>query len=57
MRHAVGELRELLFHFTLDPSCAIGTQDKEIGGMENAHWLACFTSVDQLDGLRLVVKF
>lgn len=57
MRHAVGKLRELLFHFTLDPSCAIGTQDKEIGGMENAYRLACFTSVDQLDGLRLVVKF
>jgi hypothetical protein len=57
MRHALGELRELLFHFTLDPSGPIGTQDKEIGGMENAYRLAGFPRIDQLDGLRLVVKF
>jgi hypothetical protein len=57
MRHALGELRERLFHLTLDPSCAIGTQDKESWGRENAHRLACFPGVAQLDGFRLVVKF
>ena len=57
MRHVVSQLKQVLFHFTLDPSRAIFSNDEEIGRVERPHQLACFPRIDQLDGLRLIVKF
>jgi len=56
VRHVASKVKEVLFHFTLDPACSIFANDEEIGCMEKTHRLACFPRIDELDGLRLIEK-